>query len=130
MANTGQNERPEALATFAEAARSGGKKPDHLGLEADQNTAPIATDPNAKHDAATKVLHKGATGRETGAEQAMDRLPDRIVESRGSIVTWRGVLAGMMVGGASLVLLARLLSGFRSDDRRFRSERRRGGGWH
>jgi hypothetical protein len=125
MANPGQNERPEALATFAEAARSGGKKPDHLGLEADDHTTPIPTDPNAEHDAAAKVLHKGATGRETGADQAVDRLPDRIVESRRSDGAWRGVVTKVMLGAAGLFLLARLLSGFRvsADDRYRRAGR-------
>ncbi len=77
-----RNERPEALATFAEAARHDGKKPDELGLKADKHTAPISTDSEKKQDAATKILHKGATGKDTGVEKAVDDLPDRIVESR------------------------------------------------
>ena len=77
-----RKERPEALATFAEAARQKGKKPEDLGLEADENTAPIPTDPDKKQEAATKVLHEGATGEDTGAEEAIDRLPDRIIKSR------------------------------------------------
>ena len=77
-----RKQRPEALATFAEASRHDGKKPDDLGLEADRHTAPIPTDPKKKQEAATKVLHKGATGVDTGVEQAIDSLPDRIIESR------------------------------------------------
>lgn len=77
-----RKERPEALATFAEAARQKGKKPEDLGLEADENTAPLPTDPDKKQEAATKVLHEGATGEDTGADEAVDRLPDRIIKSR------------------------------------------------
>ena len=37
-----KEERPEALATFAEASRSGGKKPDELGLVADKHARNLA----------------------------------------------------------------------------------------
>jgi hypothetical protein len=77
-----KKERPEALATFAEASRSDGKKPDDLGLVADENTAPILTDSKMKDKAARKVLQEGVTGEDKGAEAAIDRLPDRIIESR------------------------------------------------
>ena len=77
-----QKQRPEALATFAEASRHDGQKPDDLGLEADHHTAPLPTDPKKKQEAATKVLHKGATGEDTGVDEAIDSLPDRIIESR------------------------------------------------
>ena len=77
-----KEERPEALATFAEASRSGGKKPDELGLVAGKHTAPIPTDSKMKEKAATKVLQEGVTGKDKGAEEAIDRLPDRIIESR------------------------------------------------
>lgn len=77
-----KKERPEALATFAEASRADGKKPEDLGLVADKHTAPIPTDSNLKDEAATKVLQEGATGADKGAEEAVDRLPDRIIESR------------------------------------------------
>ena len=78
-----RKQQPEALATFAEASRQGGKKPEDLGLEADEHTAPIPTDPKKKQRAATKVLHEGATGEDTNAEVAVDDLPDRIIKSRG-----------------------------------------------
>jgi hypothetical protein len=78
-----RKQQPEALATFAEASRHGGKKPEDLGLEADEHTAPISTDPRKKQRAATKVLHEGATGEDTNAEEAVDDLPDRITKSRG-----------------------------------------------
>lgn len=77
-----RKQRPEALATFAEAARAKGKKPDDLGLVANAKTAPIPTDSKLKDDAATRVLNEGATGKDRNSEEAIDRLPDRIIESR------------------------------------------------
>lgn len=78
-----KGQQPEALATFAEAARSKDKvKPDDIGLEADENSAPIPTDSKQKDKAATKVLQEGVTGKDKGAEEAIDKLPDRIIESR------------------------------------------------
>jgi hypothetical protein len=35
-----------------------------------------------KDEAARKVLQDGVTGEDKGAEQAIKRLPDRVVESR------------------------------------------------
>jgi hypothetical protein len=76
-----KKQRPEALAQFAETARSD-KKKDRPGLVADEATSPIPTDSKAKDKAATKVLQEGATGEDHGAEEAVDKLPDRILESR------------------------------------------------
>jgi hypothetical protein len=76
-----KKQRPEALAQFAETARTK-KRKERPGLIADKDTAPIPTDSRAKDDAATKVLQEGATGKDHGAEEAIDRLPDRIIESR------------------------------------------------
>jgi hypothetical protein len=73
----------EALAQFAEAARNE-KRMDQPGLVADDKTTPIPTNSKAKDDAATKVLQEGATGEDHGSEPAIDRLPDRIFESRPS----------------------------------------------
>ncbi|MGF7159453.1 hypothetical protein FHS85_001072 [Rhodoligotrophos appendicifer] len=78
---TGKQE-PEALATFAEAARGTGVKPKEIGLGATPETAPIPTDPDQKDKAATKVLQEGVTGEDKGADKAVDALPDRIIESR------------------------------------------------
>lgn len=76
-------QRPEALAQFAETARTE-KRKDRPGLVADNDTAPIPTNSKAKDEAATKVLQEGATGEDHGSEEAIDRLPDRIIESRPS----------------------------------------------
>jgi hypothetical protein len=77
-----KGQRPEALATFAEAARHDGVKPSKLGLTADKHTEPIPTNSKDKDIAATKVLQEGVTGEDKGAEEAIDKLPDRILESR------------------------------------------------
>lgn len=69
--------QPEALATFAAAARKDGKKPDDIGIEATAETAPIPTDPAKKADAATKVLREGVLKTDQGADEAIDKLPDR-----------------------------------------------------
>jgi hypothetical protein len=74
---TKPTERPEALAAFAEAARSGGKKPAEAGLEATRQTRPEPSDEKAEQAAAAKVLAEGATGEDRGADAAVDRLPDR-----------------------------------------------------
>jgi hypothetical protein len=74
-------QRPEALAQFAETARTDQRK-DRPGLIADAATAPIPTSSKAKDEAATKVLWEGATGEDLGSEAAIDKLPDRILESR------------------------------------------------
>jgi hypothetical protein len=74
-------QRPEALAQFAKTSRDADKV-DHPGLTADKATAPIPTNSRAKDKAATKVLQEGVTGEDHGAEEAIDKLPDRIVDSR------------------------------------------------
>jgi hypothetical protein len=72
--------QPEALATFAAAARNDGKKPDSIGLGATQETAPIPTSPKAKAGAATRVLQEGVTGQDRNADEAVDALPDRVMK--------------------------------------------------
>ncbi|MBK1867846.1 hypothetical protein [Taklimakanibacter albus] len=75
------NERPEALAQFAESARHG-EQAGVTGPTATARTAPIPTDPKLKDEAATRVLAEGATGEDLAAEEYVDRLPDRIIESQ------------------------------------------------
>ncbi|WID96058.1 hypothetical protein QO058_25520 [Bosea vestrisii] len=72
-----KGQRPEALATFAASARNDGKKPEEIGLEATEATKPLVTSPEKKHDAATKVLREGVLGKDQGADEAIDKLPDR-----------------------------------------------------
>jgi len=72
--------QPEALATFAASARNDGKKPADIGLKATPETKPIPTSSEAKADAATRVLQEGVTGRDRGADEAVDALPDRVMK--------------------------------------------------
>lgn len=74
-------ERPEALAQFAESARKG-EREGVDGLTATPATEPIPTNSKAKDDAATRVLAEGATGKDLDADEAVDELPDRILESQ------------------------------------------------
>src|SRR6187431_1581431 len=84
-AMTNSKQRPEALATFAKAARSDGKKPDDLGLTADEGTEPIPTSPELKNKAATKVLQEGVEHTDKGSRELIEELPDRIQESRQGV---------------------------------------------
>ncbi|QCI67222.1 hypothetical protein [Phreatobacter stygius] len=70
-------QQPESLATFGAAARKGGKKPADVGLVATSETAPIPASLKAKQKAATKVLQRGVTGKDRGADKAAKALPDR-----------------------------------------------------
>lgn len=72
-----KGQQPEALATFAASARNDGKKPKEIGLEATAETKPLKTAPEKKQDAATKVLREGVLGKDQGADEAIDKLPDR-----------------------------------------------------
>ena len=72
--------QPEALAKFGKSARDNSGEPPKAKLEADKETAAIPTDPTLKQDAATKVLREGVTHRDQGAEEAIDKLPDRILK--------------------------------------------------
>ena len=74
---TVEGERPEALAKFAEVARNIDGRPVRSGTEATAETTPIPTDPAQKQDAATRVLREGVLKQDQGADEAIDRLPDR-----------------------------------------------------
>ena len=76
-------ERPEALAEFAETARREKQKGAiPKPLTATEHTRPIPEDNARKHDAATRVLQEGATGEDKGADDAVRRTQDRIIESK------------------------------------------------
>ena len=74
--------QPEALATFAKASRNDGKKPEDQDLTAKKGTEPIPASSKDKDRAATKVLQEGVTHENKGSREAIDKLPDRIVEGR------------------------------------------------
>jgi hypothetical protein len=77
-----KKQRPEALATFAESARSRSKTPTRSKLTATKKTAPMATSSKRKDKAATKVLREGVYRRDEGADEAIAELPDRVISSR------------------------------------------------
>jgi hypothetical protein len=79
-----KKQQPEALAEFAESARNDSQKgsSDAKPLEADEHTKPMPEDNAKKHDAATRILHEGATGEDQNSEDAVEDIPDRITESR------------------------------------------------
>jgi hypothetical protein len=72
-----KGQQPEALATFADAARHGGKKPGSIGLKATAATRPLSGDLKQEQKAATKILNENATGHGKGGKAAARRLPDR-----------------------------------------------------
>ena len=77
-----EDQRPAALATFAEAAPADGRKPDHIGLTATPETAPIPPDPPGTERAATKAPTRRVTGQDAGADAAVDALPDRTLQGQ------------------------------------------------
>ena len=60
--STKTDQMPEALETFAAAARNKGKKPADQGLTATPETAPVSADLGAEEKAAADILNAGATG--------------------------------------------------------------------
>jgi hypothetical protein len=74
MAKSSKDDQmPEALATFAAAARNEGKKPDDLGLTATPETAPKPDDLDAEEEDATEIIHGGATGDAAEKDAAIAR---------------------------------------------------------
>ena len=79
-----KEQQPEALAEFAQTARSADPKGEKKSLDADQHTKPIPTPNAAKHEAAADILKKGAEGEqdEVDVETEVEDLPDRIADSK------------------------------------------------
>ena len=59
---TKPDQLPEALETFAAAARNAGKKPADQGLTATPETAPVPGDLAVEQKDAADILNAGATG--------------------------------------------------------------------
>ena len=53
-----------------------------LFTAATAETSPIPADSSQKQDAATKVLREGVLRQDQGADEAIDRLPDRTAAGR------------------------------------------------
>ena len=75
-------QQPEALAEFAETARSSNPAGEEKDLTADQHTKPIPTSNKDKHQAATEILKEGAQGEHVDVEKEVEKLPDRVTDSR------------------------------------------------
>jgi hypothetical protein len=71
-----KGQQPEALATFAAAARHSGKKPDDVGLHATRSTAPLREDLEREEKAAAAILNENATGHDQGGKAAAKALAD------------------------------------------------------
>jgi len=67
------DQMPEALATFAAAARKGGKKPADVGLTATPETAPRPADLAAEEKDAADMLNAAATGDDRKKDEAIAR---------------------------------------------------------
>lgn len=81
---TGAAERqPEALATFAAAAKSPDKISPNGGLSQTQGTEALPADPEQKADAAARRLREGVFDADQGAQEAINRLPDRTRTDQG-----------------------------------------------
>ncbi|RBP06455.1 hypothetical protein DFR50_13012 [Roseiarcus fermentans] len=65
--------QPEALATFAAAARNEGRKPADLGLTATPETEGKPGDLAAEEQDATDILNAGATGDTEKKDAAIAR---------------------------------------------------------
>jgi len=74
MTKPAKDERmPEALETFAAAARNNGKKPDDLGLTATPETAPKPGDLAAEEKDAADMLNAAATSDARKKDEAIAR---------------------------------------------------------
>ena len=78
--NTDSHRQPEALAKFGESARDQNSETKRPGLFANTESAAIPTDPNLKQDAAEKVFREGVFHHDEGADEAIKKLPDRILK--------------------------------------------------
>jgi hypothetical protein len=71
--STKDNTMPEALETFAAAARNQGHKPDDQELTATSETAPRPGDLDAEEKDAADILNAGATGDTQKKNEAIAR---------------------------------------------------------
>ena len=74
--------QPESLAEFAESARHQETDGEAKNLTANKHTTPIPTDNANKHSAATEILRKAVEDGKHDPSEEVDKLPDRIIESR------------------------------------------------
>lgn len=73
-------ENPEAIAKFAQSARSTGGKVSRTGLNSTPETSPLASNPKLKQKAAETVLRENVLGDNEGSEELIKELPDPILD--------------------------------------------------
>jgi hypothetical protein len=83
--NQGNGRQPEALSSLAATARNRDERPDNLDEPNARDGQPLPADPKKKDAAATLVLREGTLGRDLGADEAIDALPDRTKARRDDI---------------------------------------------
>jgi hypothetical protein len=77
------NQNPEALAEFAQSARSDDPAGDKKSLKADKHTKRIPASLSKEQKVATKILSDGAHQKKANLDEAgVNDLPDRIKRSR------------------------------------------------
>ena len=73
-----ERENPEAIAKFAQSARSKNNETTRTGLNSTSETSPRPTNPKLKQRAATAVLRENVLGDDEGSEELIKELPDPI----------------------------------------------------
>jgi hypothetical protein len=77
MTSKSDGQQPEALRSLETAAKAGSKKPDHQGLEATAETAPVPASLEQEEAAAAGVLSAGADKDPKGMDAAAKKAPER-----------------------------------------------------
>ncbi len=75
-----EQENPEAIAKFAQSARSKNGDINRTGISSTSDNSPIPTNPKLKQKAATTVLRENVLGDEEGSEELIKKLPDPILD--------------------------------------------------
>lgn len=83
MSDSKSNQQPEALASFAQAARNEQKDCQDKSLTADSETQEPRESNSEKHAVATELLNRAAHGETPDpAEAGVHALHDRIIDTR------------------------------------------------
>jgi hypothetical protein len=73
-------ENPEAIAKFAQSARSESTEASRTGINSTPETSPLPADPALKQKAANAVLRENVLGDDEGSEELIKELPDPILD--------------------------------------------------
>lgn len=75
-----EQESPEAIAKFAQSARSKNGEMNRTGINSTSETSPLPSNPKLKQKAATAVLRENVLGDDEGSEKLIKKLPDPILD--------------------------------------------------